>query len=630
MDEGRTDSRTRHNPNEFIRVAAIIFHILSLLINDQQNISSIRAHKNVTPGTRQSAMTENQVNVQLTLIKGTGLVAKDRNMFGKKTSSDPYVEVWAKHHQKPMRLGRTATKTKTLEPVYNQTFTIEFQQVTSTEHPVVVLKIFDEDLLSKPDLMGTVTVPILHQGADCTKWYEVDPNSAKNASGKLQIRLQTTVYQSRSLVRGNAFPLTGNQIYIGLAWDMVQGKNVDLDTSCVAISKSGDVLMSDTVYYANTCNRNESIVHSGDEQEGDEIGDDESITLQLNQIPANVLALYLVLTVATPGMQIPDITSTKVEVTDLSNKNLPICSFAPAMHALSRNSTAMFMVRIARSDGDWVLTPMEDTHPTARDFGSLIPFFKSYTRDLLPSLVVDPTERVAILRKGGTIRLADYCTSKKLPRNATFGLAWDVTDGVNIDLDASAICLDANLGFVDHVYFGQLNSRDGSIQHHGDEREGDEIGDDEKMDVYFDKVCKEVKYIGFVINSFTGQELDDVARASCHLFDPETGAEMASYAMTDAASLNGYTALVVACLYRSDSGGASSSSWNLCIISEPAQGRTVKDNIDELQNYLRRNPPKMLDVEEEEIDLSDTYMPQLVPFAEDEEIDLSAPVQTTR
>jgi tellurium resistance protein TerZ len=571
-------------------------------------------------------MTEKQIHVQLTLIKGTGLVAKDRNMLGKKTSSDPYVEVWAKNHQVPMRLGRTRTKKKTLEPLYNQTFTIDFQQGTSAEHPVFVLKIFDEDLLSEPDPMGIVTVPILPQVADDTRWYDVDPNSADVASGKLQIRLQTTVHQSRSLVRGNSFALTGNRIYIGLAWDMVQGKNVDLDTSCVAISTSGDVLMSDTVYYANTSNRNKSIVHSGDEQEGDEIEDDESITLQLNQIPANVLALYLVLTVATPGMRIPDIASTKIKVTDLSNKAMPICSFAPAKHGLARNSTAMFMVRIARSECDWVLSPIEDTHPTARDFGSLLPFIKSYTRDLLPRLVVDPTERVAILRKGGTIRLTDYCISRKLPRKATFGLAWDVTDGLNIDLDASAICLNASLGFVDHVYFGQLNSRDGSIRHHGDEREGDEIGDDEKMDVFFDKVSEEIQYIGFVINSYSGQELDDVARASCHLFDPETGAEMASYAMTNGASLNGHTALVVACLYRNDHGGASSSSWNLCIISEPAQGRTVKDNIDELQNYLRQNPPKMLDAEEEEIDLSDSYMPEHVAFAEDEEIDLSAPV----
>ncbi len=52
--------------------------------------------------------------------------------------------------------------------------------------------------------------------------------------------------------------------------------------------------------------------------------------------------------------------------------------------------------------------------------------------------------RVAIMRKGGVIRLRDYCPSG-LPQTLCLGLAWDVTNGVNIDLDASAIMLDAKV-----------------------------------------------------------------------------------------------------------------------------------------------------------------------------------------
>jgi tellurium resistance protein TerZ len=52
------------------------------------------------------------------------------------------------------------------------------------------------------------------------------------------------------------------------------------------------------------------------------------------------------------------------------------------------------------------------------------------------------------------------------------GLAWDVTDGVDIDLDASVLCLNRNMEMVDVVYFKQLRSQDGAIHHSGDEREG--------------------------------------------------------------------------------------------------------------------------------------------------------------
>jgi tellurium resistance protein TerZ len=572
-----------------------------------------------------------KVCIEVTILQGSDLVAKDRDLFGRKTTSDPYVEIWAGSSQRPLTLaGRTKTMPKTLNPTWDNKKRFHIVLVDVRSCPFLTLKIFDQDKLSAPDSMGTITIPITKNG-DTTEWYEIPPDSAKNAKGKLQVRLQTNIIKSRALVRGNEFELTSNQIQVGLAWDMLRGKDVDLDVSCVSISSAqGQVSMQDTVYYANTCNSNNSVVHSGDEREGDEVGDDETITFQLDKIPFHVLAMYILLTVATPTMRIPDIQSTTMRVYDISaRKKLTLCSFTPASHVLSRDSTAMFMVRIARcpnnsttNSSGWLLSPIEDTHPTARDFGSLVPHFKHYTKDLLPSIYIDPTERVAILRKGGNVRLTDYCPDHKIPSIVTFGLAWDVTEGVNIDLDASCICLDSNLNFIDQVWWSQLKSKDGSIRHHGDEREGDEIGDDEKIDIHLARVSPSIQYIGIVINSYSGQELDDVARASCHLFDPQTNRDMASYALTDSRSLDGYTGLVVGCLYR----GGSSGEWGLCIISEAGQGKLARDLVDELQNYLRRNKPQALLPlqEEEEIVLDDYQMPANVPLR-DEEIDLSIP-----
>jgi tellurium resistance protein TerZ len=486
-----------------------------------------------------------------------------------------------------------------------------------------LLKIFDKDMLSPPpNAMGVVRIiiPAIND-VDTTEWYDVPPDSAKNASGKLQIRIQTSISYSRSLVRGNAFVIFSNQIQIGLAWDMINGHTeVDLDVSCVALSQQGHVVMPDTVYYANTANSNESVIHSGDEKEGDEEGDDERIVMQLDKIPQYIRCMYILLTVATPQMRIPDIKSTVLRV--YNDDHLTLCSFTPATHALSRNATAMFMVRIARSSdfiNQWILSPIEDTHPTARDFGSLVPYLKNYTRDLLPNIRVDPTERVAILRKGGNVRLTDYCAGGKLPDQVTFGLAWDVTDGVNIDLDASALCLDRNMNLVDKVSWSQLKSDDTSIRHHGDEREGDEIGDDEKMDIYLSRVSRNIQYIGFVINSYSGQELDDVDKASCHLFDSKTNVDMVTYAMTNSQTLDGYTGLLVACLYRGEKPG----EWGLSIIGEPGHGKLAKDLMGPLQNYLLEHPPTMPFVEEEYIPLNE--MPTYVDLV-DEEIDLSAPI----
>ena len=710
---------------------------------DNQRISATPNTLSPEPQRRQGPI--EAIDLEITVIQGSDLTAKDRAFFGlgKPTSSDPFVKVYLCQGQPPhaspvlrqkLKLGSTRTIYKTLHPYWNDTIVGSLRGSTalrnhSANHPATLeFHVLDEDQLSKSDLMGIVTlnIPIAPRNLDYTEWYEIPPDSAKRAQGRLQIRLQTTIRRSQILVPGATFCLgshallndhhdredddrvirdhhptsiptavptklaKGQQIIqLGLSWDVithtveepddeasvvsqssgddfVTGFNsehtkttttttttgVDLDASCVAISKDGHVIMPDTVYYGNLANTNRSVVHSGDEQEGAVDGDDESIIMHLDRIPDYVLCMYILLTVATPHMTLQDVESTEVRVRDMTpigedysiqttdksfRQGQTLCTFTPSNHRNSGDATAMFMLRLARdpsslhpkstdhntpnnrrhsaSSKAWLLTPMEKTHPTARDFGSLLPQAKLYTRDLLPHIQVDPTERVAILRKGGNIRIQDYCHNHRMPDKVTFGLAWDMSDNAEfIDLDASAICLDANLNLIDMIWWKQLHSKDYNIVHHGDEREGDQAGDDELIDLYLNNMTMmgdhcNVHYIGFVINSYSGQKLNDVARASCHLFDEESNVEMATYAMTNAKQLEGVTALFVGCLYRAQhvssspnqqrqSGNrrtvpdkaAQEGEWCFAVISEASHGRTVKANVEQFRDYLKRNP----------------------------------------
>ena len=580
------------------------------------------------------SMTISRLDCTVTILQGRDLVAKDRNVFGKKTTSDPYVEVWATGQRgKAQQVGKTNIQYKTLNPVWEKenSFSYSFalnDNNTTLSGCQLQLMIWDYDHLSAPDAMGTVTINVPCSHVDnMTEWMTIPASSARNAKGQLLVKMSVTPVWVTALSRGNAWtlPQYSNKIQVGLAWDLVHGRDVDLDVSCVAVNRDGQVCLEDCVYYGRVQNSNESIVHSGDEQAGDLEGDDESITLFLNQIPSRILALYIVLTVATPGMTIADARTTVLSLYGWDRPNdarskTTLCTFTPA--TVGQNSTAMFMVRLARqsTNNSWTCQPIQDTHPTARDFGSLIPHIKSYTRDLIPNIVVDPAERVAVLRKGGNIHLREYCKGGVLPEVLTFGLAWDVTNGVNIDLDASIVCLDSDLSVVDTIWFRQLTSKDGSIKHHGDEREGDEEGDDEQIDIQLSMVRRNVEYMVLVINSYSGQELDDVDRASCHLFDSSTQIDMASYAMTNSKWLDGYTALFVACLYR----GSKSGDWCLSIMSEAGMGRTVQDNVSQIQRYLckhRPTPPK--DQQEQDIVVKMPPFAPLVPSAS--EVKLKGP-----
>jgi hypothetical protein len=178
------------------------------------------------------------VDIIISVIRGEGLAAKDRNFWGKATSSDPFVEVFYQGESK----GRTRTINKSLSPVWNDT--IRFTIFGSKKKFVKVrLKIMDDDMLSASDLMGVVVIPFSTGVSQprFTSWYEVDPNSAVNAKGRIKVEIESTARKSMSLIRGNNLELNSTKIQAGLSWDSIHGAQVDLDLSCIGVSSRGRI-----------------------------------------------------------------------------------------------------------------------------------------------------------------------------------------------------------------------------------------------------------------------------------------------------------------------------------------------------------------------------------------------------
>ena len=550
----------------------------------------------------------------ITIYQAKDLLAKDRNIFGKRTTSDPYVKVF----YKDVQIGKSQVKKKTLEPQWNCSinYMIGCDEAEKVKHaaptasglgPKFCFVVLDKDMATADDPLGEVCIPINVDGIK-PQWFSLQTGRqgekyyCKKAKGEIQVSVEITTLLLPDIVRGNVVPLRipgkKKQLKVGLGWNVTQRQRpIDMDLSCVALDTSGKVSMTETVYFSNLANPNGSITHSGDEREGvqalalaGENDDREQIVMDMDRLPDHIAAYVLLVTVATPGVDFSQITSARVRVA-AGASGVGLFAFRPAYEG---SNTALFCMRISRSfkkgkfGKAWSLSTIGDVDITARDFGSLIPEIKGYCRDLFPNLDIDPNERVAVMNKETTIRVKDYApTRDKLPSVLAMGLAWDVTDGVDIDLDASAVCLDKNLNLVDMVYFKHLRSEDGAIHHSGDEREGDEIGDDEKIIVAFNAVNPRVEHIVFVINSYSEQELDDVAMASCHLFDPVSRKDLATYTLTNNAALDNHTALLLADLYRDP----VSRDWMMRIISLPHQGKTAKRSFGVIVDYLKRYLP---------------------------------------
>src|SRR4051794_5806789 len=103
------------------------------------------------------------------------------------------------------------------------------------------------------------------------------------------------------------------------------------------------------------------------------------------------------------------------------------------------------------------------------------------------------------LSKGGNVSL-----SKQAPglTAALVGLGWDArtTSGADFDLDASALLVNMAgrvLSDQHFVFYNNLNSPDGSVEHTGDNLTGEGEGDDESIKVDLSRVPVDVAKIVF-------------------------------------------------------------------------------------------------------------------------------------
>jgi len=158
------------------------------------------------------------------------------------------------------------------------------------------------------------------------------------------------------------------------------------------------------------------------------------------------------------------------------------------------------------------------------------------------------------LTKGGNVSL-----TKQAPnlRAVMIGLGWDErsTSGAEFDLDASALMLGESgkiLSDQHFVFFNNLKSPEGSVEHTGDNLTGGGDGDDEKILVQLGQVPAECHKIVFPVSIYEapqrGQNFGQVRNAFIRVVNQDGGAELTRYDLTEDASSE--TAMIFGELYR--------------------------------------------------------------------------------
>lgn len=140
----------------------------------------------------------------------------------------------------------------------------------------------------------------------------------------------------------------------------------------------------------------------------------------------------------------------------------------------------------------------------------------------------------------------------------TIGLGWDTNQsstGVDFDLDASAFILGEN-GKIPadefFVFYNNLASPDGAVEHTGDNLTGEGDGDDESINIDLSKIDPRANEIIFVVTIHKADErrqnFGQVRNAFIRIYNPTTGEEILRYDLDEDFSVE--TAVEFGRLYK--------------------------------------------------------------------------------
>ena len=199
------------------------------------------------------------------------------------------------------------------------------------------------------------------------------------------------------------------------------------------------------------------------------------------------------------------------------------------------------------------------------------------------------------LRKSSGDTLTDFCVGVNwggIESKGFLGLTKKVQD---VDLDLSAVLLDAQGNPCDHIYSplykpevlgkfglppGKLTAANGALRHTGDDRAGDSGGDDgldnEVITVSLSQVPANMTQIFFFLNNCGQEDFSMIPYAKIRMFEgtPTKVKEVfASYNVAAEAQYKGKRALILGRLYK------KGTEWKFNAIGDPTEdvfvGQTV-------------------------------------------------------
>jgi tellurium resistance protein TerD len=146
------------------------------------------------------------------------------------------------------------------------------------------------------------------------------------------------------------------KVLIGLGWDsrVTNGADYDLDASAFLLTNAGKVRSDNEMIFFNQLSSPcGSVVHTGDNRTGDGDGDDESIIVALDKVPAIVTKIAVTVTIDNAESRRQNFGQVSDAFIRIVNEEsgVEICRFD--LSEDYSTETAMIFGEVYRSNGEW-------------------------------------------------------------------------------------------------------------------------------------------------------------------------------------------------------------------------------------------------------------------------------------
>ncbi|KJV39442.1 TerD family protein [Acinetobacter brisouii] len=148
-----------------------------------------------------------------------------------------------------------------------------------------------------------------------------------------------------------------NLVDLGLGWNprVTDGKAFDLDAVAFLVSENGKVRRdTDFIFFNQKQSDCGSVVHNGDNRTGEGDGDDETVSVNLGKVPADVAKVIFAVNIhegQQNGQNFGQVDRAYIRVLNKDNANEEVARFD--LSEDGSTETAMIFGELYRHNGEW-------------------------------------------------------------------------------------------------------------------------------------------------------------------------------------------------------------------------------------------------------------------------------------